>query len=99
MLPHLHFNKEDEDDDSEPQINEEQIIDQFAYHMEAKKHNSVIKAEQKMLEKNQDRLGQNTIRKKKLKGSSLPMVISINEDELIDKNIQIIGQIHSIARE
>ena len=54
-------------------------MNEFAYHMVPKKHESLLKAEQKVLENNQDKLGLgNNIRKKKLKGSSMPFVISID---------------------
>lgn len=92
MLPELQFNQEDEED-SEPEINEEEIMNEFAYHMVPKKNEALIQAEKKVMEKNQERLGGSAnIRKKKLKGSSIPLVIAIDEDELIDKNIEIIDK-------
>ena len=61
--------------------------------MVPKKNEALIKAEEKVMEKNQDRMGlNNNIRKKKLKGSSMPFVIAIDEDELIDKNIELIDK-------
>lgn len=66
---------------------------EFSYHMVPKKNEALKKAEEKVMEKNQERLGSNNnIRKKKLKGSSMPIVIAIDEDELIDKNIEIIDK-------
>jgi hypothetical protein len=92
MLPELQFNHEDEED-SEPEINEEEVMKEFAYHMVPKKNEALIHAEKKVMDKNQERLGSSTnIRKKKLKGSSTPLVIAIDEDELIDKNIEIIDK-------
>jgi hypothetical protein len=53
--------------------------------MVPKKHDAVVKAEKKVMEKNQDRLG--VVKGNKKRTSVTPLVISIDEDELIDKNI------------
>jgi hypothetical protein len=56
-------------------------MNEFAYHMVPKKNEALIHAEKKVMDKNQERLGSSTnIRKKKLKGSSTPLVIAIDED-------------------
>jgi hypothetical protein len=60
-------------------------MNEFAYHMVPKKHDAVVKAEKKVMEKNQDRLG--VVKGNKKRTSVTPLVISIDEDELIDKNI------------
>lgn len=70
-------------------------MNEFAYHMVPKKQQSQVRAEQKVFDRSQEVHGlvsNASIRKKKLKGSSKPIVIAIDEDQLIDKNIEIIDK-------
>ena len=71
-------------------------MNQFSYHLVPKKNETLIKMEKEVIDRLENKVQSNSRPKRpksnlKSKKKTTPMVISIDEDELIDKNIEILG--------